>query len=103
MGSNCRAHHIAGEPDAPLKIEMFHADIARGERECPRIEMIEIGDMVMPRQWYMKSIDQEGTLLLSEVHADVKRQAEKYYHPSLVITHMTKDEYSLPDAMDINE
>ena len=51
-----------------------------------RVGMADIGNMVMPWQWYLMSIDPEGTLPLAEVRAEVKRQAKRFYHLVVTIT-----------------
>ena len=73
--------HKSREKDAPLhhKIRVYQADIARWDCERPGNEMYELAGLLMPGQWYLKSVDPEGKRPLAEVHPEIKARASKYY------------------------
>jgi hypothetical protein len=65
----------------------MHDDVKRGAKSYV-FPMDEIAHMLMPRQWFLKSIDPDGKRTVSDVYKEVYKQSSMYY--DLVVTR--KDE-----------
>ena len=92
-----------GVDGAPLhlKIKAYHADVAIGVREKSGLKQSHITELLMPRDWYLKSIDPEGKRPFAEVKKQIAKRAHQYY--ALVRQEKTMGEYGLLDALDLYE
>ena len=74
--------HMAGEPAAPLhlKIKAYHADVSRKDVERLGMKLDDIRSMVVPRQWYLESINADGTRPFEEVRLPARNPAESRGH-----------------------
>jgi hypothetical protein len=92
-----------GYEGAPLhlKLKAYHADVASGVREKSRLKQSHLTELLMPRDWYLKSIDPEGKRPLAEVKTKIEKRALQYY--ALVRQEKTMGEYGLLDALDLYE
>ena len=66
----------SGVDGAPLhlKIKAYHPDVASGVRQKTALKQPGITELLMPRGWYLKSIDPDGKRPFGEVkHLVVKR------------------------------
>ena len=61
--------------------------------------MSDIGDLSMPRQWYLKDIDPDGKLPFAEVRAQVVKRTYQYY--AIVVKRRSEGEYKLINALDL--
>ena len=61
--------------------------------------MSDIGDLSMPRQWYLKDINLDGKLPFAEVRAQVVKRAYQYY--AIVVKRRSEGEYKLINALDL--
>ena len=62
-----------------LKINAYHADIARGDRQATKLPQPELVDLLMPLQWYLKQLDPDGKREFSEVKPLVLKRAYQFY------------------------
>ena len=84
-----------------LKIKAYHADVEIGVREKSGLKQSHLTELLMPRDWYLKSIDPEGKRPLAEVKTKIEKRALQYY--ALVRQEKTMGEYGLLDALDLYE
>jgi hypothetical protein len=92
----------AGEKGAPLhlKIKAMHDDVKRGAKSY-LFPMENLADVLMPRQWFLKYLDPDGTRPLAEVYKEVHIRSVLYYH--LVVTRKYEGDYDFPNALEIYE
>ena len=84
-----------------LKIKAYHADVANGDRQKTLLKEPDVAELLMPRDWYLKNIDQEGKQPFGEVKALVVMLAHQYY--DLTLKRKTEGGYDLLDALDLYE
>ena len=70
-----------GYDGAPLhlKIKAYHADVANGVREKSSLKQSDIKELLMPRDWYLKSIDPDGKRPFVEVKLQIVKRAHQYF------------------------
>ena len=92
-----------GYEGAPLhlKIKAYHADVAIGVREKSGLKQSHITELLMPRDWYLKSIDPEGKRPFAEVKKKIAKRAHQYY--ALERQEKTMGEYGILDSLDLYE
>jgi hypothetical protein len=78
-----------------------HADVARGDREKSKLKQCELVELLMPRQWYLKHLDPDGTKPFREVMEEEATRAQQYY--DLIVARTTEGQYTLEDALDLYE
>ena len=59
-----------------LMIKACHADVANGVREKSSLKQSDIKELLMPRDWYLKSIDPDGKRPFGEVKLQVVKRAQ---------------------------
>ncbi len=92
---------VEGAPTHHLKIKVYHADVARGDREKSKLKQCKLAKLLMPRQWYLKHLDPEGTKSFRELKQEVARRVHQYN--DLIISRTTEGQYTLEDALDLYE
>ena len=95
--------HGSGDEDAPLhlKIKAYHDDIARGDTTAIKLTASEVRKILIPRQWYIQSLNPDGKRPFQAVRAEIVRRAHMY--EELIIERTTEDQYKLLDALDLYE
>ena len=95
--------HGSGDEDAPLhlKIKAYHDDIAQGDTPAIKLTASEVRKILIPRQWYLKSVNPGGKRPFQAVKAEIVRRAHMY--EDLVLERTTEDQYQLLDALDLYE
>ena len=65
-----------GYEGAPLhlKLKAYHADVASGVLEKSCLQRKHVTELLMPRDWYLKSIDPEGKRPLAEVKKKIEKR-----------------------------
>ena len=83
--------HGSGDEDAPLhlKIKAYHDDIARGDTPAIKLTASEVRKILIPRQWYIQSLNPDGTRPFQAVRADIVRRALMY--EDLIIERTTEE------------
>jgi hypothetical protein len=61
-----------------LKTKAYHSDVARGDQEKSKLKQSDLVELLMPRQWYLKHLDSDGTKTFREVKEVVARHAYQY-------------------------
>jgi hypothetical protein len=95
--------HRSGCDGAPLhlKIKAYHDDVAKGLRKKSALKQSNIMELLMPRDWYLKSLDPDGKRPLAEVHRLVSDRADQYW--ALARAETADGQYGLLDALDVYE
>ena len=82
-----------------LKIKAYHADVANGVREKSSLKQSDIKELLMPRDWYLKSIDPDGKRPFGEVKLQIVKRAHQYF--DLVRSRKAEGQYELLDALEL--
>ncbi len=82
-----------------LKIKACHADVVRGESQKTKLKQLEIVELLVPLQWYLKHLDPDGKRPFREVKELVVWRAYQYY--DLIVKRTTKGGYDLENALDL--
>ena len=84
-----------------LKIKAYHADVAKGLKKKSALKISNVMELLMPRDWYLKSLDPGGKRPLAEVQALVSARADQYW--DLCREGTTQGQFGLLDALDLYE
>jgi len=95
--------HGSGDDDAPLhlKIKAYHNDIARGDTTAIKLSASEVRKILIPREWYIQSLNPDGKRPYQEVRAEIVRRARMY--EDLIFERTTEGQYQFLDALDLYE
>ncbi len=60
------------------KIKAYHDDIARGDTTAVKLPASEVRKILIPRQWYLQSLNSDGKRPFQAVRAEIVRRAHMY-------------------------
>ena len=83
---------------APLHLKI-KADVANGDRQKTALKQQDIAELLMPRDWYLKSIDPDGKRPFGEVKLQMVKHAHQYH--DLVMQRKTEGGYDLLDVLEL--
>jgi hypothetical protein len=89
----------SGDEDAPLhlKIKAYHDDIARGNTQAINLNILELRKILIPRPWFLKSVDQDGKQPFSVVRSEVVSRVHQY--EDLILRRTNGDKYQFFDTL----
>ncbi len=84
----------SSDEDAPLHlmIKAYHDDIARGDTQAIKLNASEVRKILIPRPWYLKSVNPDCKRPFAAVRAEIVRRAHMYEDRILRRTAEDQDE-----------
>ncbi len=95
--------HGSDDEDAPLhlKIKAYHDNIAPGDSQAIKLNASDVRKILIPRTWYLNSLNPDGKRPFQAVRAEIVRCAQMY--EDLKLNRRTEAQYQILDAWDLYE